>query len=546
MQIAHATRGRHGRRGGIFSFGHGMAGLGAHIVQVDRIGVEAIVGATPVLLRMPPLTLRGHVDRRSRGAGGIRHGGRFGRCGRDRDGAAFRGRRRGRSVGGRGAAGGRPPGGGPVGGRGRGGVVQAGRLGRRGRGRGGLHHGVFARGLFRRAGRGGAHGQLGAAPAVALLDHVRLQRQGAHDAVQLQEEAARVAQRMAVGVPPPQRRGLGEAVGARRRHPGIPGLRSPRTARARRGPAAARRFRRGAGGRLRPPVHRRRMGQLHGVGGGGGPRDFLPARVHPPARPHVAHGRRGPVRATQAAAMRPLPGRADQLRAADGDLLFRRAPGKAGGRVVERVAPVRLPRHAGAHVQRRLVERGAIRLHHHRPVREAVAAATAPVVLVVVGIRPEREHFLVMVRGGPRGGRGRGVFRMHDLRRVDVRMRVRVRHGVRRRMRVRRGDGPGPGHGAEHGFVVRVVDVLGLHRRGEVGRSMGRVGRHRALLTDIDRMPIPEEMIAVVHGLRGGDGGREVGSGGGVVVGRVQRRAHRGVLLIGGEGCMRPRGRVRR
>ena len=501
-----------------------MAGLAAQIVQVDRIGVEAVTGSTPVLLRMPPLTLRGHVDRRSRGAGGIRHGCRFGGCGRDRDGAAFRGRRRGRSVGGRGAAGGRR---GPVGRRWRGGVVQAGRLGRRGRGRGGLHHGVFARGLFRRPGRGGAHGQLGAAPAVTLFDDVRLQRQGAHDAVQLQEEAARVAERMAIGIPPPQRRGLGEAVGARRRHPGIPGLRSPRTPRARRGPASARRFRRGAGGRLRPTVDRRRMGQLHGVGGGGGPRDFLPARVDPTALPHVAHGRRGSVRATEAAAIRPLPGRADQLRAADGDLLFRRAPGKAGGHVVERFAPVRVPRHAGAHVQRRIVERGAIRLHHHRPVRETVAAAAAaapPVVLVVVGIRPEREHFLVMVRGGPRGGRGRGVFRMHDLRRVDVRMRVRVRvrHGVRRRVRVRRGDGPGPGHGAEHGFVVRVVDILGLHRRGEVGRSMGRVGRHRALLADIDRMSIPEEMIAVVHGLRGGDGGRKVGAGGGVVVGRVQ------------------------
>lgn len=63
--------------------------------------------------------------------------------------------------------------------------------------------------------RGRARHRHGASAApVALLDDVRLERQRANDAVQLEKQSAGIAQRVALGIPPPQRRRLGEAVGA--------------------------------------------------------------------------------------------------------------------------------------------------------------------------------------------------------------------------------------------------------------------------------------------------------------------------------------------
>ena len=86
------------------------------------------------------------------------------------------------------------------------------RIRRRGRR---LLYRVLARGRFLRPSccRANRHGVTAA--AVALLDNVGFERKRTNHTMQLEEQAACVAQRLALGVPAPERGCLSEAVGAR-------------------------------------------------------------------------------------------------------------------------------------------------------------------------------------------------------------------------------------------------------------------------------------------------------------------------------------------
>lgn len=85
----------------------------------------------------------------------------------------------------------------------RGRIVLAQGLARVWGGGGGLVHGGFAGGLFGGAGGGDADGDGVAAAAIAFLDDVGFEAEGADDAVEFEEEAARVAEGVAFGVAPP-------------------------------------------------------------------------------------------------------------------------------------------------------------------------------------------------------------------------------------------------------------------------------------------------------------------------------------------------------
>ena len=83
-----------------------------------------------------------------------------------------------------------------------------------------------------------------------------------------------------------------------------------------------------------------------------------------------------------------------------------------------------------------------------------------------------------------------------------------------------RGRGAGSSNGTEEGFIIRVIDVLWLHRIREIGRSARGIVVHGSLVT------FKVHVVVIVQGLGGGCCGAVSRPGRGIVVGRIERVGH--------------------